>query len=53
MIVGPGTHALCIAVALGFGIQLAPFALLWGLYWGVFVSAFYFSLLLYVSSSDR
>ena len=50
MLTGVVTHGVGIAIGLGFFAAVAPFALLWGLYWGLFVCAFTFSNLLYLTA---
>jgi len=47
MIVGLVTHVACLLAALGFAGQFVAFTLLWGLWWGLFVSGFQFAALLY------
>ncbi len=53
LFLGLATHGACIAVALGLLVTYAPFALLWGLWFGLFVVAFLFVTLLFSSGRSR
>ena len=50
-VIGTVTHVAQIAVGIGFLSRWAPFVLLWGLWWGLFVGAFAFVVLLF--SNER